>query len=157
VRVTADTNVLLRVVTQDDPVQGPIAARLLREAETVAIPTVVFCEFVWTLRRLYQKSPADIGRAIRALMAASNVVVDRAAVEQGLAVMDRGGDFADGVIAHEGAWLGGVEFVSFERSAVRLVNMTGSSARLPTDPDEGSHSQVMSRADGDEAEGSKAL
>jgi hypothetical protein len=36
-----------------------------------------------------------------------NIVLDRPAVEAGLAVLDAGGDFADGVIAYEGTWLGG--------------------------------------------------
>jgi predicted nucleic-acid-binding protein len=130
VKVTADTNVLLRAVMQDDPAQGSVAAGLLTEAETVAIPSVVLCEFVWTLRRLYQRSPTDIARAIRALIAAPNVTVDRPAVAKGLELMDLGGDFADGIIAHDGAWLGGEEFTSFDRQAVRLLTQTGSTARL---------------------------
>jgi hypothetical protein len=45
-------------------------------------------------------------------MKASKVVMNRPAVEAGLTVLDVGGDFADGVIAHEGDWLGAEEFVS---------------------------------------------
>lgn len=37
--------------------------------------------------------------AIRALLNATNVQVNRPAVEAGLSVLDAGGDFADGVIA----------------------------------------------------------
>ncbi len=33
--------------------------------------------------------------------------------------VDAGGDFADGVIAYEGRWLGGETFVSFDRKAAR--------------------------------------
>ncbi len=44
------------------------------------------------------------GRAVRAI--APNVVVNRPAAEAGLALLDAGGDFADGVIAYEGSWLG---------------------------------------------------
>jgi len=39
-------------------------------------------------------------------------------------MLDAGGDFADGVIAHEGAWLGGT-FVSFDRQAVTLLQAQG--------------------------------
>lgn len=59
------------------------------------------CEFVWVLRRVYGFQPANAATAIRALLATANVEVNRPAVEAGLAVLEAGGDFADGVIAHE--------------------------------------------------------
>lgn len=46
-------------------------------------------------------------------------------------MLDRGGDFADGVIAFEGRWLGGETFVSFDRNAVERVLSQGQSARPP--------------------------
>jgi predicted nucleic-acid-binding protein len=51
-------------------------------------------------------------------------------VDAGLISLDAGGDFADGVIAYEGKWLGGETFVSFDKEAVKLVAAQGSSARL---------------------------
>ena len=45
-------------------------------------------------------------------------------------MLDAGGDFADGVIAYEGNWLGGETFVSFDRQAVALLAAQGKSARL---------------------------
>jgi predicted nucleic-acid-binding protein len=45
-------------------------------------------------------------------------------------MLDAGGDFADGVIAHEGNWLGADTFVSFDKKAVRLIEAQGKSARL---------------------------
>ncbi|MGC9217681.1 hypothetical protein [Acidithiobacillus sp.] len=59
-----------------------------------------------------------------------NVSANRPAVEAGLALLDLGGDFADGVIAYEGSWLGGETFVSFDRKAVKLIEAQGESARL---------------------------
>jgi predicted nucleic-acid-binding protein len=59
-----------------------------------------------------------------------NVVTNRPAVEAGLAVLDMGGDFADGVIAYEGHWLGAEEFVSFDKQAVTLLKSQGKRARL---------------------------
>jgi hypothetical protein len=53
-----------------------------------------------------------------------------AAAEAGLALLDAGGDFADGVTAHEGGWLGADTFVSFDRKAVTLMEAQGKSARL---------------------------
>jgi predicted nucleic-acid-binding protein len=57
--------------------------------------------------------------------------MNRPAVEAGLAVLEAGGDFADGAIAHEGSWLGGETFVSFDKKAVALLAAQGQPARLP--------------------------
>jgi predicted nucleic-acid-binding protein len=73
---------------------------------------------------------ADIVHALRQLMEAGNVAANRPAVAAGLAVLEAGGDFTDGVIAFEGAWLGAEEFVSFDRQAVRLVHRQGVRTRM---------------------------
>jgi predicted nucleic-acid-binding protein len=57
-------------------------------------------------------------------------VVNRPAVEAGLAILEAGGDFADGAIAYEGNWLGAETFVSFDKKAVKLMEVQGMSARL---------------------------
>jgi predicted nucleic-acid-binding protein len=49
-------------------------------------------------------------------------------VEAGLAILKAGGDFADGVIAYEGAWLGGETFVSFDKKAISLIAKQGQQA-----------------------------
>ncbi len=64
------------------------------------------------------------------LLDTNNVVVNRPAAEAGLAMLDAGGDFADGVIAYDGAWLGAETFVSFDKQAVALLKKQGHSARL---------------------------
>jgi len=56
--------------------------------------------------------------------------VNRPAAEAGLALLHAGGDFADGVIAYEGNWLGADTFVSFDSKAVKLMEAQGASARL---------------------------
>ncbi len=130
VRITADTNVLVRAVIQDDPKQARQAAHILQHAELVAVPVPVICEFVWVLRRGYKRSVPDISDAICRLMRSANVVMNRQAVEAGLSILDAGGDFADGVIAYEGDWLGGEEFVSFDSKAVAVLRSKGGRARL---------------------------
>src|SRR5246500_1451997 len=124
-KVTADTNVLIRAAVQDDLHQARRAAKILAEADLVAVPVPVLCEFVWVLRRGYRKSATDVSDAIRRLMRSPNVVMNRTAVEAGLSALDAGGDFGDGVIAHEGEWLGAEEFVSFDSRAVSLLQAQG--------------------------------
>lgn len=131
-RITADTNVLLRAVVGDDPVQQRAALEALDSAETVAVSVQSLCEFAWVLARGYRTSREDIVDAIRKLLDTSNVAVDRPAAEAGLAVLEAGGDFADGVIAHDGRWLGGETFVSFDVQAVKLLTQGGLAARLLT-------------------------
>jgi predicted nucleic-acid-binding protein len=73
---------------------------------------------------------AKVAHSIRALIDSGNVVTNLPAVEAGLALLDKGGDFADGVIAYEGHWLGAEEFVSFDKQAVKLFKAQGKRARL---------------------------
>jgi len=129
-RVAVDTNVLVRAVVGDDPLQASAAAKVLADAELIAVALPCLCEFVWVLLRVYDFHPADTATAIRALLAVANVEVNRPAVEAGLAVLEAGGDFADGVIAYEGNWLGGETFVSFDKKAVALLQAQGQSALL---------------------------
>ena len=129
-KIVADTNVLLRDALHDDPLQARTAAKALQSAELVAIPIAVFCEFVWVLRQGYKKPAAEVAHSIRALIDSENVVTNRLAVEAGLEILDKGGDFADGAIAYEGQWLGAEEFVSFDKAAVSLLKSKGKRARL---------------------------
>ena len=121
---------LVRAIVRDEEGQARAAAELLRKAEVIAISLPSLCEFVWVLRRVYGFEPSDIAAAIEALLNVANVVVNRAASEAGLAMLEAGGDFADGVIAFEGRWLGGEEFVSFDKKAVALVAAGGKPAKL---------------------------
>ena len=129
-KLAVDTNVLIRAVVRDDPMQGEQAIKILRDAELIAISTPCLCEFVWVLRRVYNMQATDTAAALRALLDTGNVVMNRPAVEAGLAMLDAGGDFADGVIAFESSWLGGETFVSFDKKAVALLAPQGKSARL---------------------------
>jgi len=129
-KITPDTNVLVRAVVKDDKKQARAAAKLLQEAELIAIALPTLCEFVWVLLSVYQFAQTDISAAIEALLDAGNVAVNRAAVEAGLAILRAGGDFADGLIAYEGSWMGAESFVSLDKKAVALLSMQGLQARL---------------------------
>ena len=131
-KVSVDTNVLVRAVLQDDVRQARKASKLLKEASLIAVSLVCLCELAWVLRRGAKRSKDDVSIAIRSLMATRNVVMNRPAAEAGLALLDAGGDFANGVMAYEGTWLGGEAFVSFDKQAVDLLSGQGQTARLLT-------------------------
>jgi predicted nucleic-acid-binding protein len=120
-KIIVDTNVLIRAVVRDDEKQATAADKVLKSAEIIAVTIPCLCEFVWVLRRLYEFDREDVAAAIRALADTANVSLNRPAVEAGLAILDAGGDFADGIIAYEGNWLGAETFVSFDKKAVMLL------------------------------------
>src|SRR5258708_18739863 len=131
-KITADTNVLVRAVTGDDAQQSKAAQTALKKAELVALSIPALCEFVWVLSQGYKTPSGDIAKAIRRLINGANVVVNRPAAEAGLALLDSGGDFADGVISYEGNWLGADTFVSFDKKALKLMEAQGRSVRMPS-------------------------
>ena len=128
--VTVDTNILVRVLTDDDPRQGRRARAMLSEADAVAIAIPALCELVWVLSRGYRISAREISAALRKLIDSENVLVNRPAAEAGLALFDAGGDFADAAIAFEGDWLGGEMFVTFDRRAAKLMETVGTRTRV---------------------------
>jgi predicted nucleic-acid-binding protein len=129
-KISVDTNVLARAVLQDDPQQGQSASKLLKEASLIAISLPCLCELVWILRRGAKLSKEDVAVTIRDLLEAGNVVMNRPAVEAGLAILEAGGDFADGIMAYEGNWLGGETFFSFDKQAVELLAQQGQAVEL---------------------------
>lgn len=129
-KISVDTNVLARAVLQDDAAQARVATKILEEASLIAVSLSCLCELVWILLRGAQLPKERVALALQSLLDTENVVMNRPAVEAGLALLEAGGDFADGVIAYEGNWLGGETFVSFDKKAVTLLAAQGQSARL---------------------------
>ena len=74
-KVTVDTNILIRAAMRDDIQQAAAASQLLKDAEIIAIPLPCLCEFVWVLRRVYGIGRTDIRAALQALLDAGNVAV----------------------------------------------------------------------------------
>lgn len=129
-KITPDTNVLVRLLAKDDEAQNRTATEVLDQADGVVLTLPALCELVWVLRRGYGSAPRDIAMALRALLDRPTVIFDRAPAEAGLTALEDGGDFADAVIAHEGRRLGAEAFVSFDRAAVRRLEARGEPVQL---------------------------
>lgn len=129
-KISVDTNVLVRLVMGDDETQQRRATEVLEAADLIAVSVQSLCEFAWVLDRSYRVDRSNVSEAVRLVLDMRNVVTDRSAVEAGLVMLESGGDFADGVIAFEGRWLGGDTFVSFDKKAVKLLESQGTAARL---------------------------
>ncbi len=99
--IALDTNVLVRYIVQDDPVQAAAATRLI-ESECSAdepglVSSVTLCELVWVLARGYRTARARIVAVLRAILSAEELQAedpDRA--WRALGCFESGGaDFAD--------------------------------------------------------------
>ncbi|MGA2903204.1 MAG: type II toxin-antitoxin system VapC family toxin [Candidatus Korobacteraceae bacterium] len=91
-----DTNVLVRIITNDDERQAARAALFLRRQDRVFLAKTVLLELEWVLRRGYRYTPHQVLAAFRALINTRNVEVeDELAVSQAIHWYQRGMDFAD--------------------------------------------------------------
>lgn len=120
-RIAVDTNVLVRLLTNDHPEQVRIAANAIRDAEQICIPTHVFCELVWVLSQTYEYSLDAIQNALESLIRLDNLIYAEDEVAAGMAQLQLGGDFADGVNEYTGNTMGANQFVTFDKKAVAIM------------------------------------
>lgn len=127
--IALDTNVVVRFLTQDDPVQSAWAKALfahLSEAEPGFLCREVVVELVWVLERAYGLPRHDIAATLDGLLAARELVVE-APDRTGLAVeryRQGGAGFSDHMIALAARDAGCSATLSFDRKAVLHAGMT---------------------------------
>ncbi len=93
--IALDTNVVVRLLVDDDPEQTRRARRLIERRPALVVPTVLL-ETEWVLRGAYGISPASIARSLRGLLGLPEVSVGSAdAIAQALEWFEQGLDFAD--------------------------------------------------------------
>ncbi len=93
--VAIDTNVVVRILTNDDPPQVA-RARSLLQRETAWIGLAVLMETEWVLRAVYRLDRTTIHQALDRLVQLPQVVVeDDPACSRTLDLYNAGLDFAD--------------------------------------------------------------
>lgn len=118
--IAFDTNVIVRLLVQDDPDQAAAAERLLREAalagETVFLSDPVLCEIVWVLRSRYRASRAEVAEALESLLHNELFVFeDQAPVRNALdAYRQSKADFTDFLIGFKARARGARTTYSFD-------------------------------------------
>ena len=119
-----DTNVLVRIITNDDRAQAARAATFLREQERVFIPKTVLLELEWVLRSAYRIEPSAVVSALRDIMSVSNVEIeDEAVVTQAIEWYEKRMDFADALhVASAGRER---KFATFDNRLRRKVRRLG--------------------------------
>jgi predicted nucleic-acid-binding protein len=121
--IAVDTNVLIRLLTDDD-VKQAAAARSLFAREPIWIAKTVLLETGWVLRSLYGLEETEIRAAFTKLLGLKNVhAEDELSVAAALALTARGLELADAM--HLCNRPPGVAFVSFDKSFVRGAKRAG--------------------------------
>ena len=121
--LAADTNVVVRFLTHDDPRQTRRAVALFRSQEVWLAKTVLL-ETEWVLRNLYGFSASAVAGALRALGGMPNVHVESPGeVAEALDWANRGLDFADAL--HLASSQSTQEFVSFDERFVKRARRAG--------------------------------
>ena len=121
-----DTNVLVRYLAQDDPVQSRRANEIIERGLTEAAPgfisIVTMVETVWVLGRVYELSDKEIAGAVERILQANTLVVqNEQEVFSAMVALKTGrGSFADALIGELGKWAGCVSTLTFDKRAARL-------------------------------------
>lgn len=118
------------MATRDDETQARAAIKAVMSAEEAIVTLPCALEFVWVLEAVYRFSRDEVAKSLRALLRMPNVQVNGRVIDVGLGLYAAGGDFADGVIAAEGAAAGADVFVSFDRKAVARLRQLEIAAEL---------------------------
>lgn len=123
-----DTNILIRWITRDDPVQTPIADRVMAQPNYVSLP--VLLETAWTLGgEPFRLDRPSIATALRFVLATRTVTIQQ---EDGVAwAIERfaaGADIAD--MLHIVAARGSDAFLTFEK---RMTKLAGVDSPVPVE------------------------
>jgi predicted nucleic-acid-binding protein len=121
-----DTNILVRYLTQDDPIQSPkateIIERRLTEENPGFVSIVAMVETVWVLDRAYGLAAHQIAAAVERMLQTDVLVVENEQeVFTAMIALKQGrGSFADALIAGLGTRAGCVSTLTFDHKALRV-------------------------------------
>ena len=122
--IAVDTNILIRILTKDDPVQSKRAAQLM-ERNDILIPKTVIMETEWVLRYAYGIDKKTIQQAFRKLLGLPNVhVEDSQALFQAVSWYEEGFDFADAL--HLASSSRANRFATFDKALVKKASKSTS-------------------------------
>jgi predicted nucleic-acid-binding protein len=123
-----DTNIVVRYLTHDDPVQTPAAVRLvesLSEASPGFLSLIVIAELVWVLESAYRFKKSEVEQVLATLLRSKELVIERAeVVAQALRRFSASrADFVDCVIERCGNAAECDYTVTFDRNAAGAAGM----------------------------------
>ena len=122
-----DTNVLVRYIVQDDPIQSKQANQFIKkntmaEENLIFIPAIVLCELAWVLESCYSYQKQDIINVLEKILKTQQFCIEPLEVlwkalrdYQKLNI-----DFADSYIAHINSSHQCEYTATFDKKAARL-------------------------------------
>jgi predicted nucleic-acid-binding protein len=121
--IALDTNVLVRLVVDDDPDQTRRARKIIKRGDVLVSATVLL-EAAWVLASTYGRDRAQVSAALRGILGLDGVATDMpATVAQALDWFDAGLDFADALhVAGAGR---ADSFATFDERLVRNARRAG--------------------------------
>ncbi len=128
--IAVDTNVLVRLLTNDDPGQARRAAGIMQSSQ-ILIPKSVMLETEWVLRHAYGIDKKDIRRGFQNLMGLPNVKTeDSRSLTLAISWYGLGMDFADAL--HLASSREAKEFATFDKSlAKKATQLKAAAVILP--------------------------
>jgi len=120
-----DTSILLRYLTQDDPLQSPKAMQIFERRLTLKNPgfvsVVAMVETVWVLDRAYGLTGQEIAAVVERLLQLEVLRIENEQqVFTAMVALKQGnGSFADVLIAELGTQAGCTRILTFDRKAAR--------------------------------------
>lgn len=131
--ISLDTNVLVRLLTNDDTRQVAEARRLC-QADQLHVAVTVWLETAWVLRHSYGYNAVQIARGFTALLGLPNLdTPESSAVLRAVTAMRDGADFADAL--HVALSPAGGQFASFDKALIAKAAQLGYPVRAPADCD----------------------
>jgi predicted nucleic-acid-binding protein len=121
-----DTNVVVRYLAQDDPVQSAKATQIferrLSEQDPGFISLVTMVETVWVLDTVYGLTDREIAQAVERMLQADTLVVqnEQEVFTAMVALKSGRGSFADALVGALGGWAGCGSTLTFDRKAARI-------------------------------------
>jgi len=121
-----DTNVLIRYLTQDHPIQSAKATEVMERRLTPENPgfvsVVAMVETVWVLDRAYSLTAKEISAAVEGLLQVEVLAIENEQeVFTAMVALKQGrGSFSDALIAELGTRAGCARTLTFDQKALRL-------------------------------------
>jgi predicted nucleic-acid-binding protein len=117
--IALDTNILARLVTNDDLRQARLAVKLIDAGNALFIPLTVMLELEWVLRGAYALEKSAIVNSFEALLSVRNISFERQAdIQQALLLYQTGFDFADAL--HHASASGCLALATFDKKFEKL-------------------------------------
>ena len=122
--IAVDTNLLVRILTNDDPIQAHRAVKILK-SDDIYIPKTVLLETEWVLRHAYEVGRSAIAVGFQKLLGLPNVSVeDPDSIYQAISWYENKFDFADAL--HLASSRRCESFATFDSSLIKKAQQFSS-------------------------------